>query len=553
MVDPDPFFHLAVGRQIVEQEALTPTEQFCLVSQGKPFLNHEWLFDVALFSITRLFGDELGITVFKVFFACLLCVSILLLAHGFGGDFAVASFSIVLALPIFRYSLEPRPHLVAYAICAFFVLMLKRFKPQKPLHWVMTLALFILWVNLHGSFILAFLVTLFFIVFSRDQRKPLFLVLLSLFPLSLLNPYGVELYKTIFHHLDPSYRKIVPEWKPFSSASSDPSQTFFGIYCAIVLVSFLWKKNYKKVQNLAFFLFFLVPIFFSMRFSLGVLVGSVPVLSLNLQAIISRWVKVMFFGLSLVSFFITPRVISPFLRQGIGFDYDEQPMGAVDFALSKGISGNAFVPFHVGGFISYYAYPTLKPLIDGRAYVHEKEGIDTYLKALQNYDLFLSLDDRFHFEAVIVEITDPSFPVLSQGLSSQDRFELVYLDSRFALFTRKERGLEGFEVLRATTDPRYLLALDHEGIRQAEMEIQKVLRNENGRLMGLLLTGVLSLRKADVFKDTSFCEDARKAFETVVRERKDVVMFKIFLARSLLCLGLEGEAKDLLQRIRGQM
>ena len=552
-VDPDPFFHLAVGRQIVEEGEITPTEQFCLVSHGKPFLNHEWLFDVALFSTTLVLGDELGLTLFKVLFACLLCVSVILLSLSFGGDIAFASFSILLALPIFRYSLEPRPHLVAYTICALFVLALKRFKAQNMLHWLFVFGLFVLWVNLHGSFILAFFITGFFIVFWKEQRKHVFVALLIFFPLSLLNPYGMELYKTVFHHLDPSYRRIVPEWKPFLSAGTDHGHLFLGIYCALVLVSFLCKKNYEKVQNFAFFVFFLVPIFFSMRFSLGVLVGSVPVLSKNLQGIRMRGIKPAFFGLSLISFLFSPRVISPYLKHGIGPDYDEQPKSAVDFALSKGISGNAFVPFHVGGFISYYAYPALKPFIDGRAYVHEKEGIQKYLEALQDYDSFLRLDDIFHFEAVIVEITDPSVPVLSKGLSSQDRFKLVYLDSRFALFTRGERGLEGFKVLRATTDPRYLFTLDHEGIRQAEVEIQKVLQNENGRLIGLLLTGVLSLHKADVFRDTAFCGEAKEAFERLVQERKDVVMFKVFLAKSLLCLGLEEEAKNVAHEIQGQI
>jgi len=552
-VDPDPFFHLAVGRQIVEQKGLAPTEQYCLISQGKPFINHEWLFDLALFCTTKLFGEALGVTVFKVFFTCLFCVSILSLALSFGSNLTIASLSIVLALPIFRYSLEPRPHLVAYTICAFFFVVLRRFRGEKPLHWVITLGLFVLWVNIHGSFVLAFFVTSLFFVFSKHQRKHLLFVLLSLLPSSLLNPYGIELYKTIFHHLDPTYRSIVPEWKSFSLASFDPSHTFLGIYCALVLVSFLWKKNYKNVESFAFFLFFFVPIFFSMRFSLGVIVGSVPVLSLNLEALKSRWTKPMFFGLSLISFFFSPKVISPYLKQGMGFDYDEQPKGAVDFALSNDISGNVFAPFHVGGFISYYAFPTLKPFIDGRAYVHEKEGIDLYLEALQNYDSFLSLDDRFRFEAVIVEITDPSFPVLSQGLSSRDRFELVYLDSRFALFTRQERGLKGFKVLRATTDPRYILSLDKAGIMHAEMEIQKVLQNENGRLLGLLLTGVLSLRKADIFRDISFCNKAKEIFEILVQERDDVVMFKMLLAKSYLCLGLQEEAKSLLRETQGQM
>ncbi len=560
--DPDVFFHLAVGRDLVESGRLPDTEPFCLVSAGRPFHNHEWGFDALLWLAHDAAGPA-GVTVFKAGLAACLFALVALAGVRLGAPAAVVAALGLLFLPLFRGHLEARPHLAGYVLAAGAVLALLGLREGRRAHLAWFVGIMVVWTNVHGSFPLGLVLWSVVTVASLpDRRPPVLWPLLAAGPAAalatLLNPWGPDLWAVVLHHADPAYRELVPEWKPVAWGDSPVADALFLLLVGAALLSFLPRSNRVRSDRLVILLAFLVPAALSAKFTLGLAVGAVPVLAANLSglAATSRLAfRVLLWGVGVASAAVLPPHLAPWSRPGIGLDLRDHPAAAVRFVQGHGIVGRVFAPFHEGGHLEYAGHPDLRPYIDGRAYVHGLEGIRRYLGALADYRAFRDLHAAFHFDVVIADLLDPSFPRLLAGLARDPGFALVFLDDRYAVFVPSADvppGVEPFRVLRPTTDPRYLGDLPASALPEARAEVTRVLAVPEGETLGRLLRGVLGLREAGVglapetLRPTGGrapCVAAAGDFEVLARRRPDVPMFRYFLAKSLACAGRCDEAR----------
>jgi len=565
--DPDVFFHLATGREIVESGRLPMTEPFCFPAEGRPFVNHEWLFDIALWSAFQP-GGAAGVVFFKITLSALLFLLVGRVGQRMGGKPSVLLVTGLLFLPLFRYSLEARPHLAGYILAAASILALYGIEERRKVSFAFLALITIVWVNTHGSFPLAF--ALWGIWLARSLvgagrtdggLKWMAFGGLVLCLSFLVNPWGPWILETVIHHMEPAYRILVPEWKPLEWGDEPARDLLFLALIAASLLSFLLKKNRGRVAFLAILALFLAPAAMSTKFILGLAVGAIPILAANLSSLGDRTLRrVVMAGAaaSTVSIIVLTPMLPPWQGPGLGFDLRDHPDEVMDFAAQQDIEGHLFNPFNHGGFCEFHSYPRLRTFIDGRAYVHGLEGISTYLGALSDYDRFRTLHRRYGFDVVLADILDPSFPRLLSGLSSDNNFSMVWLDSHFALFVPVDslasRGhdLETYEILRPVTDPRFLFEVPDASLVRAHKEVERVLASSGGRTLGLLLKGVLGLREAGIgpspaetFKtpvDSGACLAASEALEDLVLTRPDTPMFRYFLAASLVCAGRCEEA-----------
>lgn len=560
--DPDVYFHLAAGRQMVESGGLPDTEPFCFPAAHRPFVNHEWLFDVALWLGVEWLGTP-GVVVFKALLAALLFGLVALVGRRMGAG----AWPLLLVgsafLPLFRESLEARPHLAGYALAAATILSLFRLERGDKVHLAVLTAVMILWVNTHGSFPLALLLWGVFaaraLIQSPTQaraRGPVLVAGPLLALACLANPWGPALLGTVFHHLEPAYRELVPEWRPIQWGSEPARDLLYLILVASALLSFLPRMNRGRVAWLAILGLFLFQATLSAKFILGLAIGAVPVLASNLSSL-GGWtrgrVRAMGAVLSLGSLIILTPQLPPWQGFGLDLDLRDYPDEALGHAAERGLKGRLFNPFNHGGFCEFISHPDLRTYIDGRAYVHGIEGIRTYLGALASYREFKALHQQYGFDLVLADLQDPSFPRLLAGLSGDPRFALVWLDSHFALFVpitttgSTTHDLVPYEVLLPTTDPRYLFDLGDDSLAGAQEEIRRVLSSPGGRILGRLLSGVLELRRAGVGhapadaltppRQRTHCQTAFAHLEALVESRPDTPMFRYFLAVSHACAG----------------
>jgi len=265
------------------------------------------------------------------------------------------------------------------------------------------------------------------------------------------------------------------------------------------------------------------------------------------------------------------------LSTGKGFDLDNYPVNALSDLRREAISGTVFAPFHQGGFVEWTDVPGLKPYIDGRAYVHGLEGISTYLAALGDYGQFVRLHGRHKFAAVLVELSDPAFPRLASGLDADSGWELISLDSRFAVFVPSDVPRSGagqpYRYLKATNDPRYLFELAPADVVAATAEAERVMARDGGIEAGLLARGVLGLHASGVSWDpelfgawaraqvpgsmndvekvevSGYCDAARDDFSRLAVLRPDVPMFRYFEGLAAACAGRCSDATALLEGV----
>ncbi len=564
--DPDVFFHLAAGREIVTSGHIPDTETLCVVSEGRPFRNHEWAYDTLLWLAHDAIGPA-GVTVFQVGLAALLFALVGLLGARLGASPVVLAGVGLLFLPLFRGHLEARPHVAGYALAASALLALwdLRGGGRGCLGWLAGIQ--VVWTNVHGSFPLG--LVLWGIVAATSflgprPRGPILWAGPLTALATLANPWGPDLWGVVLHHAEPAYRTMVPEWKPVDFGESPLADALFLALLGAGLLSFLPRANRMRLDRLALLLAFLVPATVASKFTLGLAVGAVPVLAANLSAL--RWMArplplLGLWGAALGAAVLVPPHVSPWRGLGFGLDLRDHPSGAVAFARQNGVAGRVFAPFHEGGYIAYAAYPDLRPYIDGRAYVHGLPAIRRYLSALADYRAFQDLHAEYRFDFVVADLLDPAFPRLLAGLQDDARFDLVYLDDRYAAFLPKAArppGVEPFHVLRPSTDPRYLGHLPEAQLPLARSEVSRVLSRPEGEVLGRLLRGVLALREAGVGLDPdarvaeakaqAACAEAFLDLQFLVRARPDVPMFRYFLAKALVCAGRCQEAKAVAAR-----
>jgi hypothetical protein len=249
VANADAFGHLAQGRQIFELGHVPKLDRFSIATEvPQPWHNYEWLSDLASYAIYRALGAD-GMIAVK----CALLALFALLAYAVsrcvvracdGNERALSRATAVCAcwliwvIPAARFRLTERPHLVALPFVALLLLGLLRLcerdttralSRKDRMRWLLLLfASHALWVNLHGSHLLGLATTLCFLAAAtlrtRDRKLlPSLLAVLGLQAVaSCLSPYGPAIVlDAIEHVVDPRYRDLVTEWRPWQS--DDPT------------------------------------------------------------------------------------------------------------------------------------------------------------------------------------------------------------------------------------------------------------------------------------------------------------------------------------------
>jgi len=135
--------------------------------------------------------------------------------------------------------------------------------------------IFLVWANLHGGFVLGFVLLIFAllekIILEKVIRKniepilKLTIAITASFLATLINPFGIKTYSEIFRHSWYPLNKLIAEWLPPSKTDVfliliSASLVFFGLIIQKNFSSFLKKK--KSIFLTLSWLFFL---FFALR------------------------------------------------------------------------------------------------------------------------------------------------------------------------------------------------------------------------------------------------------------------------------------------------
>ncbi len=235
----DYWWYLRLGKDVLQNSAVPVADTYSWIQAGQPIVYQSWLSAAILWLVYNAGGIPL--TMFLVAILIGSTYTLLWLAMREGGAGARLS-----ALLIFLAGLSGssnwgvRPQLFAYPlfVAALWILLkwhnvasrnqtlspqstqsarrnpLKIFSDKHGETWFLV-PLVWAWTNLHGSFVLFFILVGIAFVFGAGDRKKLFWVALASLAVTLLNPRGFVLWESVIGTFTaPGIRDLSPEWLP---------------------------------------------------------------------------------------------------------------------------------------------------------------------------------------------------------------------------------------------------------------------------------------------------------------------------------------------------
>lgn len=121
------------------------------------------------------------------------------------------AYFIFFALSYSIFSLGFRPQIITY-LFLFVLLWLLESKNNKLFCFIPILFLF--WVNLHIGFFIGLFVLIFFVFYESkgiNRSQKLFTIFIS-FLTTLINPFGINVYREVFNHLTSPLGQMIAEW-----------------------------------------------------------------------------------------------------------------------------------------------------------------------------------------------------------------------------------------------------------------------------------------------------------------------------------------------------
>lgn len=391
MAGSDLWWHLAGGREILDQGSLWLRDSWSYTAAGERWRNHEWLSDLIFYAWQRAFGlASLVYWKWLVLVGTYCALQALLLR--LSGSRAAALLLALLALAVAAPFLDMRPHLYSLACTvALLHLGVPRTPSRRAPLWQFML-LFLLWVNLHGGFIFGLMVLP---VLLFPWRRPDWPGIrraagytLACLAVCLVNPDGLKVLVmplTYALQADSPFRQIA-EWLPPWLPGGIRSPLFFWTLPLLpaALVACAWQRRWLAfpVWALVLCLLTLAMALTSRRFiplfGMALALLCAPPLGLLLAGAEQRYGRALLLAVLVVA---ALRLWPYPLRPAPAFHYltaeYTYPHYAVDAMLASGMAGPVFAYYNWGGYLHWRSDGRLAVFIDGRA--NTLYGDRTYL------------------------------------------------------------------------------------------------------------------------------------------------------------------------------
>lgn len=439
--DPDIYLHLAVGRWIVAQGEIPLADVFSHSLAGSAWVPHQWLSQVILYAWQNAFGWSglmfLGALMFGITLAWLW----IFLRDRMPWIYALALLALTFFCMVTHF--QVRPHILAWPLLACWTShIMDRSESGRTPDYALLLVM-VLWVNVHGSFMLG-LVILAFIAVESVLRHPatwkawLGFVIATLLA-CLLNPVGWKLL--VFTIKMPLLTTLtyLTEWSPPRFTGLNP------LALSVVFLVSLGLMGRLRISpiRLALLLLLLFQAVHHARYVslFGLLApflvarGIRPSRPTATQDVHSNaalsWTMgvAVFFTCAMLCWQLQNRPYQPGSRI--------TPSRAVDRMMSQSVMGKGLNFFNYGAYLIYRGVPVF---IDGRLDVYGDAHMQNYLAIVDTkepVDLQTKLD-----ELGISWTLFPRDDSINALLLHHPAWKLIHEDEQSMLFVR--RGLRLF-------------------------------------------------------------------------------------------------------------
>lgn len=438
--DPDWWWHLRTGQLIWETKAIPTADPFSFTMAGRPWVAHEWLFEVLTYLGLRAMGYA-GLSLVMAIIVTTTFSLHYLLLRALGAGRVLAGLLVAWSGLLSFMLISMRPQLFSYLFLSveLWLLYLYRAGWRRPI-WLWPL-LMIPWVNLHGAWIMGLGVLALFIMGewlnarSRREAHRLGPALgaLALGTLAVaLNPQFTRIYlfPLSFIRPDSAMVQYIQEWQ--SPNFHDFLGYVFGL--SVLLLVFLGLRGPRFDYTLAFWtLAFTYLGFSAMRHLPLYALVVMPIIVTRLPAAwrgkerpyqetrltgALNWL-LLGIGVGVVALVMLG---NPLAQLGSRPNLREYPVTAVEYLRANPSTGNLLNYDGWGGYLIEELYPTRRVFIDTRVDLYGRGFLEEYIAAATLKPTWRDVLERYRITQVLL----PPDSVLVTALRADPAWRVAF-------------------------------------------------------------------------------------------------------------------------------
>lgn len=417
-------WHIRTGQAILASHSVPRVDSFSSTMQGKPWLAWEWLYDVKVGWLDSAFGLN-GVVWWTALTIAVVFAGMFQFLIRRGTNLFVAVAMVLLAISAAMIHFFARPHVLSWLFVLLWFWILDSSERAwgsgsgLSTRWLWILpASMLIWVNVHGGFLLGFaLIGIFWlgslwiwlsssenrledslrkIAAAKRGRALTWIGLLSAVA-SLVNPYGWKLHAHVYSYL--SNRFLIDHIDEFQSPN------FHGIaqkcFLALLLISIAVLIARGRRLSFSHALLVLFAVYAGLYASrnipisailLGMVIGPLLPSAGSRESFSQRMLAVetrMHGHLWIIAgVVLTFAIVAHGGRVGSAqwidahFDPQRMPVHAVDYLRSRGAAVPILAPDYWGGYLIYRLYPQAKVVVDDRHDLYGEQFFRSYLQFL---------------------------------------------------------------------------------------------------------------------------------------------------------------------------
>lgn len=457
VVDQDVWHEMALARELFQSGSL-PLRDVFAYTPTVDFIQHEWGAGVIAYLLTEWFGGN-GLLLLKYGLGVLLILFAVLRLRMDAPPLVALAPAVLLSVnmlqPGFGTVRGQLYSLVAVAALLWFLALDRRGNRRWMGPW---LAIFVLWLNVHGGFILAFgILGAAWLERAARGKRDWHLVGLGAAMLAAvaINPYGLRYYPYMVEALT-IRRPDITEWQPVWVMAAEFPASFIALALSVLLMAYALRvRGWRDSQGIAVLLLLLllsvrtsrITMFYGLAFLCivpGLLRGT-P-LALWMDRALRRWASI---ALPVTALFAMLLLGAAWVRKpwsilvpgvplpGYGA-HVVYPVGAVDYLKRHRFQGNLMVSFSVGAYAMWKLYPEAKVSMDSRYEVaYPPELAEKFIRLYSTGEQAAEVLGAYPHDAVLMHVRSP----LRQAVEAGDRWRCVYDDGVYALYAKRDSPL----------------------------------------------------------------------------------------------------------------
>lgn len=449
--DGDTGRHIVVGKIIVMEHYIPTTDIFSHTKNGLLLTTTEWLSE-AVYAVAYL---AMGLNGVVLLSAILIAVTFTLVFREtfFSSRSYIISFSLVFLMILATlFHWMARPHLFSWLLFAIWLPRMDQLARGETKNFWQFPMLMLLWANLHGGFILGFLVWGAYLAgwlvehslkeFSSSNTLKYLLAAGALSLLvTLMNPSGIGLWNNVFGHVgDRELMSLQIDWQ--SPNFHNPNTWPFLFLIVMLVFAYSRPSHPVSIARSFVMLGMLLLGLYSVRNVPFAVIACAPMLGtaiLDLMRFdffqrIEQKLHTVQMGLRGSTWsLLTVIVIASLLVLGRSLDAGNQgnifapayfPVKAVNWLADHHQSGNLFNEFTWGGYILFRLWPEQKVFIDGQTDFYGVELVKDYLVALNARDNWEAILEKHDVDWALL----PGDVPLAKILKSNSEWRILYED-----------------------------------------------------------------------------------------------------------------------------